>query len=170
MREVSNKGSLSTIQTHLTEKVDCRRRCHFQFFGKGCLKFLIKFFIFFKAGRNELNGLLKSRNRARFVAFIAGFSIADYFPKTFVSQTQLLCSILQLQKIVFNVHNLSHSLKAFDNPVSVLFCFLPSSANINDRSLLGRRDSEIAAIMKDREFVRYSLQIKSNQIKSNKMV
>ena len=28
-------------------------------------------------------------------------------------------------------------------------------ANINDRSMLGKRDSEIAAIIKDREFVSF---------------
>ena len=30
---------------------------------------------------------------------------------------------------------------------------LSISANINDRSMLGKRDSEIAAIIKDKEFV-----------------
>lgn len=37
------------------------------------------------------------------------------------------------------------------------------SANINDRSLLGRRDSEIAAIMKDREFVSSTMDGKEYQ-------
>ena len=32
---------------------------------------------------------------------------------------------------------------------------LSIAANINDRSMLGKRDSEIAAIIKDREFVSF---------------
>lgn len=32
-------------------------------------------------------------------------------------------------------------------------CLLPGSANINDRSMLGKRDSEVAVIMEDTETV-----------------
>ncbi len=38
------------------------------------------------------------------------------------------------------------------------------SANINDRSLLGKRDSEIAAVVKDEEFIESIINEKSVQV------